>query len=123
MGDELELHMTDSSQGEPMVDTTVIRNPEQEAVIAELTALRTAADEVLIEAFKVCDEDENLVRAPVNWTEISIEGTERWLSDSGQLGWRVFISGAAPDSRQFQAYVSGRLAARGFDAVEVMSWW
>lgn len=98
----------------------VIRNAEQQAIIADLERLKRDACDVVREAAQEADENESLYRQQVDWNTVTATGAERWIDDEGDLGWRVYVIGTGERANKFYAYVSGKLLNMGWDNVEVV---
>jgi hypothetical protein len=60
----------------------------------------------------------------VYWTNLHCIAAEQYTDHEGNTGRRVWIGGADPDAAGLRAFVTARLAERGFAGVEVMTrWW
>ena len=87
-------------------------------------ALRAHANELLSEAKQMHQEGSSLFAEDgVNWGDLSAHTVEFWESDTGDVGWRVYVSEASPTSNKLMAFMRDRLRARGFIGVEVLTEW
>lgn len=85
----------------------------------DLAKLRQATDKACNAAF---DEPER-IDEPINWADLGCTSAERYETDDGDTGHRVYIEEAAPNCVNLIAYVQGKLTAAGFDYIEVITEW
>lgn len=106
-------------------EVVVLHNPEQQEIIEQLGQLKSDCDELLAYAKTMRDEDESIHGAPVDWETMECTQAERFISDDGELGWRVYLDGVPITARRFRAYVQMNLRNRGWDNAEaqgVIGW-
>lgn len=87
-------------------------------------ALRFHASAALRDARRRFDSgDEAMGCAAVNWADLSVHMVEFWESDTGAVGWRVYVSEASPTAHALTAHVAAYLKAQGLPDVEVVAEW
>lgn len=64
-------------------------------------------------------ENESLAQEYPEWDVAEAYAAERWVNDSMQLGWRVYVRGFQLAPRH-AAHLTGKLRNRGWDNVEVV---
>lgn len=100
----------------------VIHNPEQAEIINTLQTLRVQCDEAIAEVHETFDDNESLYGQAVYWPEFTCVRAERWIDDSGNLGWRCYCAGITNGgSAKLREALRGKIANRGWDNVEVVS--
>ena len=100
----------------------VIRQDEQVHMLDMLTALKDACDDAKTVAFVEHKRNESLHVAlkDVQWPETMCSRAERWLDDSGSLGWRCYIEGPDRENKKLLAVLRDTLANGGWEGVEVV---
>lgn len=84
-----------------------------------LAALRVLTDEACEAAFNFRDQ----IDGAVNWADLSCVAAERYETDLGETGVRVYIEEADPGASALRAFVAQQLAVAGHPNVEVITEW
>ena len=58
----------------------------------------------------------------VNWSRCRILSAERWEDDEGTLGYRLWITGAAPEATDLHAFVREFIRKAGYTAYIASEW-
>lgn len=85
-----------------------------------LIALRNAADNACSDALDACDDCHG---EAVNWGDLQCVGAERYTTDEGTIGHRVWIEECDPAAHHLREFVRGYLERAGFAGVDVMLEW
>lgn len=94
------------------------------ALALPFQALRLHAQQALHDARRRFDSgDEEMRGAAVNWADLSVHTVEFWECDTGDVGWRIYISEASPTAHALSDHVRTYLSASGFNGVEVVTEW
>ena len=101
---------------------TVVRNEEQMAMVAQLHKLRDDCHAAKNKAHDEGWRNESLYQAFLNveWAEVECVRAERWLDDTGFIGWRCYIGGPDRANARLLAVLRDTLLADGWDGVEVV---
>lgn len=106
----------------PETGDIVVHNAEQVEIIETLQRLKRDTDSVIAMAAALKDEDESLHMQAVSWEVARCAHAERWIDDTGALGWRVGITFTSPTARRFMAFVGDKLRAMGYEDAIVEPW-
>lgn len=100
----------------------VVRNDEQVQMMAMLDSLKDACHMAKTEAFIDAGDNESLYSSfrRVDWTELECVRAERWLDDTGAVGWRCYIAGPDKGNKKLQVVLRDKLLNAGWDGVEVV---
>lgn len=103
-------------------DVLVIHNEEQVQIIAVLESLRDAFAVAKNEAFVDSEYNESLHKAckGVVWSEVECTRAERWLDQTGDLGWRCYVGGGDKDNPKLLAVIRDKIASMGWEGIEVV---
>lgn len=84
-----------------------------------LKELRDAANKACDMAF---DEKERPGKA-INWADLGCVSAERYETDQGDTGYRVYIEEVSPDEHKLPWYIAGKLEEMGYKDIEVITAW
>lgn len=95
------------------------------ALALPFSALRFHATAALQEAKKLhaSENGSPFDNDPVNWADLSVHTVEFWESDTGAVGWRVYVSEAGAHAHKLAEFVHEYLTAHGLYGVEVVTEW
>lgn len=62
-----------------------------------------------------CDES--------NWGDLSCVSARAWMDEAGARGYTVLISEASPSNHPLQVRIAAALAKRGFEGIDVETFW
>ena len=85
-----------------------------------LMALKECADDATLDAF---DHIKDFAGCAINWGDLSCVGAERYVTEQGTVGHRVWIEECDPAAYQLRDFVREWLTHRGFIDVDVMLEW
>lgn len=82
-----------------------------------LKNIRAAAGEALVQA-----RHDGVIGA-INWGDLSCVGTEQFVDDGGETGYRCYVEEADPGCDELQSYVAAYVFKKMGVTVEVRTEW
>ena len=86
---------------------------------SSLCAIRVLTDEACAAAIAA----RRNIGGAVNWSNLHCAGVERYETDLGDSGVRVYVEEADPSAVELQAFITDHLTATGHPHIEVITEW